>query len=110
MKWYSPHVNPVQGLSILPKTGNLMKKQHLALIALAVWMTLVSGGMILMQKVDLEVFFVFALIGFLVVMQFMELKFVKPEYLKSVRFLMAAGIVIFAMIVAHKIMDILVRY
>jgi hypothetical protein len=86
-----------------------MKKQHYALIALAMWLILVSGLMILVQSINLETYTILVLIGFLVILQFMELKFIQPVYLKSLRYLMVVGIVIFCGIVLHKVMEILVR-
>jgi hypothetical protein len=86
-----------------------MKKQQIALIALTLWLIMVSGAMILGQNINLETYVILVLIGFLVIVQFMELKFVQPGYLKSLRYLIAVGIVIFCGIVVHKVMEILVR-
>lgn len=89
--------------------GILMRKQQIAIIALALWFTLVSVVMLLTQRVDLEIFFVLCLIGFFVVIQLLEPAYVQPGYQKYLRYLIAAGIVIFGAIVAHKVMEILAR-
>jgi hypothetical protein len=86
-----------------------MRKQQIALIALALWLSLVSGIMILMQGIDLEIFFVIGLIGILVIIQLMKQKFVQPSYQRYIRYFIAAGIVIFGLIVAHKVMEILAK-
>jgi hypothetical protein len=91
----------------IASAGILMRKQQIALIALGLWLTLVSGVMILMHQVDLEIFFVLSLIGILVIMQLLEQKFAQPSYLRYIRYLIAAGIVIFGVIVVHKVMEIL---
>ena len=84
-----------------------MRKQQIAIIALSLWLTIVSVIMLLMQRVDLEIFFVLSLIGMLVIVQLMQSYYVQPGYLKYIRYLVAAGIVIFGVIVALKILDIL---
>jgi len=84
-----------------------MRKQQIAIIALALWLTIVFLFMLLMQRVDLEIFFVLSLIGMLVIVQIMQSYYVQPGYLKYIRYFLAAGIVIFGVIVALKILDIL---
>lgn len=84
-----------------------MRKQQIAIIALALWFILVSVVMLLMQQVDFEIFFILCLIGIFVIMQILEPSYVQPGYLKYVRYLIAAGIVIFGAIIVHKVMVIL---
>ena len=86
-----------------------MRKQQIAIIALALWFTLVSVVMLLTQRVDLEIFFILCLIGFFVMIQLLEPAYVQPGYQKYLRYLIAGGIVIFGAIVAHKVMEILAR-
>jgi hypothetical protein len=84
-----------------------MRKEQIAIIALAVWLIIVSACMLLAQWVDFEVFFVLCLLGFLVIMQLIQPSYVQPGYLKYIKYLIAAGIVIFGMIVIKKVMEIL---
>ena len=84
-----------------------MRKQQIAIISLVLWLTIVSVFILLGQRVDLEIFFVLSLIGMLVIVQLMQSYYVQPGYLKYIRYLVAAGIVIFGVIVALKILDIL---
>jgi len=86
-----------------------MRKQQIAIIALAMWLTLIAVFMLLMQRIDLEIFFILGLVGVLVVMQILEPSFVQPGYLKYIRYLIAAGIVIFGAIVVLKVIEILAR-
>jgi len=86
-----------------------MKKQQIALIALALWLILVYGAMFLMQQINFEIFFIFVLVGVLVIIQFMELKFVQPVYQQYLSYLTVVAIVIFGIIVVHKIMGIIVK-
>lgn len=86
-----------------------MRKQQIAIIAFAMWLTLIAVFMLLMQRIDLEIFFILGLVGVLLVMQLLEPSFVQPGYLKYIRYLIAAGIVIFGAIVALKVIEILAR-
>ncbi len=87
--------------------GILMRKEQIAIIALAVWLTLIAVFMLLAQSVDLEIFFVLSLIGFLIIVELIAPKYVQPGYLRYIRYLLAAAIVIFGVIVAQKVMEIL---
>ena len=84
-----------------------MRKQQIAIIALALWLTLVSGFMLLAQGFDLGIFVVLGLIGLVVIVQLMQSYYVQPGYLRYIRYVIAAGLVIFGVIVALKVLDIL---
>jgi len=84
-----------------------MRKQQIAIIALALWLTLIFLLMLIMRQVNLEIIFVLSLIGILVIAQFMQSYYVQPNYLQYIRYLITAGIVIFGVIIALKILDIL---
>ena len=84
-----------------------MRKEQIAIIALAVWLTVISVFMLLARSVNLEIFFVLALIGFLIIVELIAPKYVQPAYLRHIKYLLAAAIVIFGAIVALKVMEIL---
>ena len=84
-----------------------MRKQQLAIYILTFWLIIIALYMLLTNRFDLEFFFVLCLVGGIVILQFIEPEYVKPRYLQYVRLLIAAGIVIFCVIVAQKIMEIL---
>lgn len=86
-----------------------MRKQEIAIIALALWFTIVSLFMLLSQTIDLQIFFVISLIGFLIIVELITTKYIQPGYLRYLRYLIAAAIVIFGVIVTQKVMDILAR-
>ncbi len=46
-----------------------MRKEQIAIIALAVWLILISLFMLLAQSINLEIFFVLSLIGFLIIVE-----------------------------------------
>jgi hypothetical protein len=84
-----------------------MRKQHIAIIALAVWLTLISLFMLLAQSFNFEIFFVLSLIGFLIIVELIAAKYIQPGYMLYVRYILAAGVVIFGVVVALKILEIL---
>jgi 4-hydroxybenzoate polyprenyltransferase len=89
--------------------GILMRKEQIAIIALAVWLTLISIFMLLAQRVDFEIFFVLSLIGILMIKYHIEPSNVQPDYQRFIWYLIAAGIVIFGMIAVQKVMEIIVK-
>ena len=86
-----------------------MKKKLVAATVLVVWLVLISFFMILARYVDIEVFFVLWLIGLLVVVEMIDTRFSQPAYLKYVKFVVAAGIVVFGIIVTQKVLEILAK-
>jgi len=65
--------------------------------------------MLLVQRLDFELFFVLCLLGIFVIVQLMQSNYVQPGYLRYIRYLTAAGIVIFGVIVVQKVMEILTQ-
>jgi len=86
-----------------------MRKQQIAIIAFALWLTIVSLCMLLIQRFDIELFFVLCLLGIFVIVQLMQSNYVQPGYLQYIRYITAAGIVMFGILVAQKVMEILAR-
>jgi uncharacterized membrane protein len=84
-----------------------MRKKQIAGIILALWFIIISAAMLLVERIDLVLFFVLAFIGFIVIVELMEPYYVKPGYLWYIRFLIAVGIVIVAVIVGQKVLDII---
>jgi hypothetical protein len=87
--------------------GIPMRKQQIAIIALALWLILVTTVMFLTQEVDLEIFIILSILGMLVIGQFMQSYYAQPQYLRYIRYLIWAGIVILGLIVALRVLDIL---
>jgi hypothetical protein len=84
-----------------------MIRKQIAGIVLALWFIIISYAMLLVERIDLVLFFVLAFIGFIVIVELMEPYYVKPGYLWYIRFLIAVGIVIVAAIVGQKVLDII---
>ncbi len=83
------------------------EKKQIAVAVLVIWLLLVIFFMILAGDISLEIFFVLSLIGLLVIVELIAPSFVRPPYLRYLRYLIAAGVVVFAVIVAQKVMEIL---
>lgn len=86
-----------------------MKKKNLAAIVLSAWLIIIASFMLLAWRVDIEIFFVLWLIGLLVIVELMDTRFSLPPYLRYVKYLVAAGIVIFGGIVTIKVLEILAK-
>jgi antibiotic biosynthesis monooxygenase (ABM) superfamily enzyme len=84
-----------------------MIKKQIAAIALALWLTIISVFMLFAERIDLVEFYILALIGTLVIVEFMEPYYVQPGYVRYIRYLIAAGILIFIVVVADVLMEIL---
>jgi hypothetical protein len=84
-----------------------MRKKQIAAIVLVLWLAMISVFMLFMERFDLIEFFVLGLIGFLVIVELIEPTYVKPSYLRYVRLLIAAGIMIFCVILVQVMMETL---
>ena len=84
-----------------------MKKKNLAAIVLVIWLVIISIFMILARSINIEIFFVLWLIGILVVVELIDTRFTLPSYLRYLKYIIAAGIVLFGGIVTQKVLEIL---
>ena len=82
-------------------------KKYYAAAVLAAWLIIVDFFMIVNRTLDLEVFFVLGLIGLLVIAVLIDGAFSRPRYMRYLGYLIAAGVALFAYIVAQKILEIL---
>jgi hypothetical protein len=94
-------------MKISYKQDSQMRKQELAIIGLTLWLIMVALYTLLSERFDAEFFFVLSFLGLIIIMQLMEPDYVRPGYMKNIRYLIAIGIVIFGIIVANKVLDIL---
>ena len=82
-------------------------KKYYAAAVIAVWLIIITFFMILSRTLDLEVFFVLALIGLLVVAVLIDGAFSRPRYMRYIGYIIAAGVALFTYIVVQKILEIL---
>ena len=71
------------------------------------WMLGVVLGLALLGAVSLELVFVLSLIGFLVVTELTAPLNVSPRWRRRLRWLIAAGLLVFAYVVVRRILAIL---
>jgi hypothetical protein len=88
-------------------TGILMRKEQTAIIAFAAWLTILTLFMLVTQSVNLEIFFVLSLIGCFIIVEQITPKYVRPGYLRYIRYVLVAGIMLFGVIIALKVMQFL---
>ena len=86
-----------------------MIKEEIAIIALAVWLTLLAVLMVLTQSISLEIFFVLSLIGFLIITELITPKYIRPGYVRYIQDILAVGMAIFVVIVVQKVIVILAK-
>jgi hypothetical protein len=86
-----------------------VKKKNLAIAIITIWLVIISLFMVLAFRIDLEIFFVLWLIGLLVIVELSDTRFSLPPYLRYIKYVVAAGIVIFGIIVVRKVMEILYK-
>lgn len=84
-----------------------MKKKTLAVVAIAIWLMIISLFMLFAYRIDLEIFFILWLIGFLVIIELTDTRFSLPPYMRYLKYTVAAGIILFGLIVAVKVLEIL---
>ena len=84
-----------------------MRKEQIAIIALALWLTLIAVFMLLAQSVNFEIFFVLSLIGFLIIVELIAPKYIQTGFQRNIRYLLVVAILIFGLIVALKVLEIL---
>ena len=86
-----------------------MRKEQIAIIALAVWLSLISVFMLLSQSFNLEIFFVLSLIGFLIIVELIAPKYIQTGYVRYIQYVLAGAIVIFGLIFVQKVLEILAQ-
>ncbi|WP_211530509.1 hypothetical protein [Methanocalculus chunghsingensis] len=84
-----------------------IRSGELAVSAITIWMGIVIFFMILAESPDLEILFVLVLIGMLVIAELADPVHIRPLFLKRLRYIIAAGVILFGAIVAHKVLEII---
>ena len=93
-----------QRISILQDC--LMRKKQIAAIFLALWLIIISCFMLFTGRFELALFFVLGFIGFLLIVMITEPHYVKPAYVRYIRYLIALGLLVSGAVVVQKIMEI----
>ena len=84
----------------------LTKNQKLVYI-FGIWIVAVLSLLVLFKSLSLEYFFVLCLIGFLIIVELSGPFIVRPRWRARVNVVIAIGVLIFAIIVVNKVLEIL---
>jgi len=76
---------------------------------LLVWMTVVALVMMVTRTINIEIFFVLWLIAALVLVELFSLQTLRPNWKKIQAVILGCSLVVFAVIVVMKIIDILMK-
>ncbi|KCZ72803.1 hypothetical protein ANME2D_01238 [Candidatus Methanoperedens nitroreducens] len=82
-------------------------RQHRFIYILSAWMLTVLFFLIIGNNLDLEMFFVLNLIGFLVLVEITTPFSFKPEWKQRLKWVVLTGTILFLYIVAKKIIRII---
>jgi hypothetical protein len=89
------------------KTGILMRTKQIAITAFTLWLVITSLFMLFTGRFDVALFFVLGFIGFIMIVELTDLRYVKPGYWGYIRVLIVAGIILSGAIIVQKVMEIL---
>ncbi len=84
-----------------------MRTKQIAITSFALWLVIISFYMLFSGRFDVSLLFVLGFMGFLVIVVLTDPRYVKPGYLRYIRFLIFAGIIISGVIIVLKVMEIL---
>ncbi|ACL15759.1 hypothetical protein [Methanosphaerula palustris] len=83
--------------------------QRIPVIVLIIWFAVITTFMLLNQVLDLEIFFVLALIGLLIVVEMIDTATVQSRSLRRIKYVIVVGVLLFGYTVVNKIMEIVAR-
>ena len=84
-----------------------MRTRDASVATMIVWVFLVAGLAVLARSVNLEVVFVLFLLSLLAVTELTDTVYARPRHLLAMRIVIAVGVVLFGVLIAHKVMVIL---
>jgi len=82
-------------------------KTQIAAGILVLWMGIIAAVMILARTINIEIFFVLWVIGFLIITEFITVTTLRPRSARFQRLIGIAGVGIFALIIIMKIVEII---
>lgn len=83
------------------------RKLRLSSVVFTTWLMVITAFMVLTRAIDLDLFFVLAVIGLFVVVVMIDTSSVQPRYMQRMKYVVATAILIFGFIVASRIVEIL---
>ncbi|MBN2735185.1 MAG: hypothetical protein JXQ82_10085 [Methanomicrobiaceae archaeon] len=86
-----------------------IKKNKAVILILTVWIIIIITFAALSSIINLEIIFVLWLIGLLVTVELADSIYLQPAYMKYIKIITAAGVFIFGIIVALKVLEIIAK-
>ena len=86
---------------------SMNRKLRLSSVVFTTWLMVITAFMVLTQAIDLDLFFVLAVIGLVVVVVMIDTSSVQPRYMRRMKYVVATAILIFGFIIASRIVEIL---
>ena len=86
---------------------SMNRKLRLSSVVFTTWLMVITAFMVLTRAIDLDVFFVLAVIGLFVVVVMIDTSSVQPRYMQRMKYVVATAILIFGFVVANRIVEIL---
>ncbi|WP_049998622.1 hypothetical protein [Halococcus sediminicola] len=83
------------------------RRRQRFIYAQTAWMLAAIGGLALLGALSLELFFVVSLIGFLIIVELTAPFSVTPEWRSRLRWIILAGLAVFAYVVVRRVLAIL---
>ncbi|EHQ34462.1 hypothetical protein [Methanoplanus limicola] len=84
-------------------------KKKLTLLVLSVWLAIVVIFMALANILNVEILFVLWLIGILVIIELIDSPYLSTSYIRNLKVVISAGVGVFGLIVAFKVLEIISR-
>ncbi|QSZ66436.1 hypothetical protein RJ40_02440 [Methanofollis aquaemaris] len=82
--------------------------RHLVAGGFITWLFAVTLFLVLMKSVDLMVFLVLVSIGFFILVEVLDTTFVRPSHVLYLKYLVAAGLVVFGTVIIDKVARVLI--
>lgn len=87
----------------------MSRKMRLSSVVFTAWLMVIIAFMLLRQTLNLETFFVLAMIGLLGAVALINTATVQPRYLRRMKYMVVTAFLIFGYIIAKRIVEILVK-
>ena len=82
-------------------------KKNLIIISMTSWLVILIIFTVLSSIINLEILFVLWLIGLLVILELSDSVYLQPHYIRYIKSVAAVGVIVFFIIVALKVMEII---
>jgi hypothetical protein len=84
-----------------------MKRRNLLALFHCLWLNAIAFFMVLFAYLDLELYFALGFVGLLVIVQLEGASPAKPAYILRMKYIMAVGVMVFGIMVARNVLEIL---